>query len=192
MRRTLLALVVLTGSALAARALVACASDDASVTGGDTDASTPRGDDGGASREDGGGTTEDGGTTKSDGAVAKDCPGTTPQSQPGETCVGFGPSADSCKNACGRSYGYVCVDGGPPGFTDCVRVSSSFLGETYCCTEDTCVAQPDQDKECSGVAGKPHRYQCPAGDDGGTVTPAAGCQEKGSGGSSAEKFYCCP
>ncbi len=192
--RIAFALVALTSFALGGHALLACASDDDDALGSVTpegDASTTKPDGGSVTPEDAGTEPSDA-STKPDSPYTKDCPGTTPQTQPGETCIGFGKSGSTCDKACGRAYGYVCVDGGPPGFSDCVRVSSSFLGESYCCTENKCVAQPDQDKECTGVAGMPHRYQCPIGDDGGALAPPAGCQEKGSGGSSAEKFYCCP
>jgi hypothetical protein len=65
-------------------------------------------------------------------------------------------------------------------------------GQTYCCSKNDCVAQPDQDSMCSGSAGKPHRFQCPPDGKGGNVAPPAGCKESGSGATAVEKFYCCP
>lgn len=111
---------------------------------------------------------------------------------PGETCVGFGAKAQTCDPSCGQSYGYVCFEGAPPGFAGCRRVSDSVLGQTYCCPDNACVAQPDQDAMCNGTAGKPHRFQCPPNGSGGNVAPPAGCTEVGSGGSEVEQFYCCP
>lgn len=190
-RRASLTLATLTALALTGRTLLACATDDDDALGGvaasGEDGGTSSGKDGGAAA------TEDSATpAAADGEAPSTCPGTTTATQKGETCIGFGKTGSTCANACGRAYGFVCVNGGPPGFSDCVRVSASSFGESYCCTENRCVAQPDQDKECTGVSGKPHRYQCPVADDGGPLTPPAGCTEKGSGGSSAEKFYCCP
>jgi hypothetical protein len=186
--------------ALAGRFVLACATNDEDVVD-----ATPTGTDGGSANAgkdagdgevdagDAGPVTRDAASPPKDaGPYAKDCPGTKPQTQGGETCVGFGSTGSTCAKACGRPYGFVCVDGGPPGFTDCVRVSTSFLGDTYCCTENACVAMPDRNADCNGVAGKPKRYQCPVGDDGGAQAAPAGCTEKGSGASSAEKFYCCP
>jgi hypothetical protein len=121
------------------------------------------------------------------------CP--TPRTMPatGETCTGFGKESP-CEPACGLpAYGYVCFNGGPPGFNGCVQVRSSSLGETYCCPHNDCVAEPDQDKQCSGVSGKPHLYQCPPSDvDGGAVAPPSGsCASKSIGGS-RYAYYCCP
>jgi hypothetical protein len=109
----------------------------------------------------------------------------------GETCVGFGKGTP-CDTACGLpQYGYVCFSGGPPGFAGCVQASSSAFGETYCCPDNKCVAQPDQDAMCTNGA-KPHRYQCPPNGSGGNVAPPAGCTETGSGTTPIERFYCCP
>jgi|GEM_PF-1874605 len=111
----------------------------------------------------------------------------------GETCIGFGKKSP-CDPACGLpEYGYVCFNGGPPGFAGCLQTQASAFGETYCCPSNACVPQPDQDGMCAAVAGKPHRYQCPPkGPDAGNVDPPAGCVESGSGASEVEKFYCCP
>jgi hypothetical protein len=161
--------------------------------------------DGAASIDDGGSAAEggfDGGggaDAARDAAIAGDgggdagaCP--TPVVKPGtgETCVGFG-TGDPCKTACGLpAFGYVCFNGGPPSFAGCVQASStSAFGDTYCCPDDKCVAQPDQDAMCK-TAGKPHRFQCPPDGAGGTVAPASGCVQSGSGGSALEHFYCCP
>lgn len=182
--------------ALAGRAVLACATDDPAsglVLASDDDAGTPTKKDASVEEPTEDATppqTKDGGA-KDSGPYQKDCPGTTAQTRAGETCVGFGDDA-KCASACGRPYGFVCFDGGPPAFTDCARVSSTFLGDTYCCTENKCVLQPDRGGDCAGVAGKPNRYQCPPGTDGGPVTASAGCVEKGSGGSKLERFYCCP
>ena len=110
----------------------------------------------------------------------------------GETCVGYGTS-ESCPEGCGQPYGYVCFDGPPPGFTGCreTRVHA-LLGNNYCCPDNDCVAQPDQNAMCSGVAGKPKRYQCPPASGGGNVAPPSGCEEHGSGATNVEKYYCCP
>lgn len=192
--RARLTLASLTALTLAGRALLACA----------TDANDPLGS-GGPSADDAGTKTpgkegadasapasDDASPSASDANAPSTCPGTTAATQKGETCIGFGKTGSTCANACGRAYGFVCVGGGPPGFEGCVQVSTSSFGESYCCAENKCVAQPDQDKECVSVSGKPHRYQCPIAEDGGPLTPPSGCTEKGSGGSSAEKFYCCP
>jgi hypothetical protein len=124
------------------------------------------------------------------------CPATKVVAAAGETCVGFGKHPDPCDTACGiPAYGYACFEGSPPGFTGCVQArDNGILGETYCCPDNACVAQPDQDGMCAGVegGGKPKRYQCPPNDSGGNVAPPAGCVEHNSGGSPVEKFYCCP
>ncbi len=110
----------------------------------------------------------------------------------GETCIGFGKGTP-CDPACGLGeYGYVCINGGPPGFTGCIQASSTgSFGDTYCCPKNECVPQPDQDSKCSG-AGKPHRYQCPPDGTGKPVAPPPGCGDAGGGGSAVETFYCCP
>ncbi|MBS2014126.1 MAG: hypothetical protein JST00_14645 [Deltaproteobacteria bacterium] len=162
----------------------------------------------------GGGGEADGATSGKDGATGTDagdagvdaakdaapvdgsseggaCPQGVTKPATGETCVGFGKKSP-CNAACGE-YGFVCFNGGPPAFTGCLQLSATAFGETYCCTQNKCVAQPDQDAMCAGVAGKPHRYQCPPDDTGTTnVAPPAGCVENGSGGTNLEKFYCCP
>jgi hypothetical protein len=89
-------------------------------------------------------------------------------------------------------YGYVCFNGSPPGIAGCKLASSTgSFGDTYCCTENKCVAEPDQDKECKAPS-PPHRYQCPPDGNGGSVAPPAGCADGGGGGSAVERFYCCP
>ena len=132
---------------------------------------------------------QDAGADAADGS----CPPTKVVPDAGETCIGFGKKADPCDPACGLpAYGYVCFGGQPPGFAGCVQARASSLGETYCCPENKCVAQPDQDGMCAAVQGKPHRYQCPPLEGGGNAAPPAGCTESGSGGTELEKFYCCP
>ena len=109
----------------------------------------------------------------------------------GETCIGFARGAPCGANGF-ADYGYVCFNGSPPGIAGCkLATSTGSFGDTYCCTENKCVAQPDQDKECK-AAGTPHRYQCPPQGDGGAVAPPAGCADGGSGGSAVEHFSCCP
>lgn len=119
--------------------------------------------------------------------------GTKVAPQTGETCVGFGTGAPCGDPACGTpAYGYVCFNGGPPGLAGCVQTTSSSFGETYCCPELRCVAQPDQDTACSATPATPHRRQCPPDGDGGNVAPPAGCVDGGAGGSALENFFCCP
>jgi hypothetical protein len=126
-----------------------------------------------------------------DSAIDANCPMGKILPATGETCVGFGKKTP-CDPACGLpEYGYVCFNGGPPSFAGCVQASSTAFGETYCCPENKCVAQPDQDAMCTNGA-KPHRYQCPPNGSGGNVAPPAGCTETGSGGTPLERFYCCP
>jgi hypothetical protein len=168
----------------------ACNTDTASTE--DAGGPLPEGstDDSGGSDAGGKSDVAEGGT-KNDGGGGEGgaCTGTVKPAT-GETCVGFGKK-DPCNVACGE-YGYVCFNGGPPGFTGCYQMSASAFGETYCCPENKCVAMPDQNAMCSGVAGKPNRYQCPPDGAGGNVAAPAGCQETGSGGTELEKFYCCP
>ena len=106
----------------------------------------------------------------------------------GETCIGFAKGTPCGANGFG-DYGYVCFNGSPPGIAGCKLASSTgSFGDTYCCSENKCVAQPDQDKECK-TAGAPHRFQCPPNGDAGPVMAPAGCI---SAGSAVENFYCCP
>jgi hypothetical protein len=124
----------------------------------------------------------------SEDASSSACPQGKSTADAGETCTGFG-KGDPCTPECGL-YGYVCFNGGPPGFTGCLRVSSTSFGDTYCCAENKCVAEPDQDSHCAGAAGKPHLYQCPPdGTDGGSVAPPAGCATTTPLGPYA--YYCC-
>ena len=154
--------------------------------------------DGGAATAEGGNAADDDAAIDSalanDGGGAGDgaCPATKVEPSTGETCVGFG-AGTGCDTACGLpKYGYVCFNGGPPGFAGCVQASSTGgFGDTYCCPDDRCVPQPDQDKECA-TAGQPHRYQCPPDGNGGNVAPPSGCADGGVGGSALEHFYCCP
>lgn len=167
-------------------AIEGCSSD--STTGGAADdagvaADGPGSKTDGAADDDG--SASDGGTdaptdAKTDGGNAGK----------GETCIGFAKGSP-CGAGGLPDYGYVCFNGSPPGIAGCTLASSSAFGETYCCTENKCVAQPDQDKTCTG--GKPpHRYQCPPeGDAGATVAPASGCVSAGGGGG-LEAFFCCP
>lgn len=168
----------------------ACNTD--TVAGEDGGGPLPEGSTGGdsATSDDGGGRDVASDTAKSDGgSEGGACTGTVKPAT-GETCVGFGKK-DPCNVACGE-YGYVCFNGGPPGFTGCYQMSASAFGETYCCAQNKCVAEPDQDGMCAAVAGKPHRYQCPPDGTGSNVAPPPGCQETGSGGTELEKFFCCP
>lgn len=170
---------------LAVAAFAACSSEESSSTttpgtdAGGTDAKPAPGD-ASTGGEGGGGKTIDGGDAGGDAATTS-----------GETCIGYG-KGESCEGGV-PPYGYVCFGGPPPGFTGCVETrTSASLGNNYCCPTNDCVAQPDQDKQCNGVSGKPHRFQCPPAGDGGTVAPPSGCVEHASGGSALEKFYCCP
>lgn len=187
----LLALTLTAGGA--ALAIDGCGSD-AAVGGGSTaDASsgseTGTGEDGSVASDAG----TDATTTLPDSAAFDaSCPKGKAVPSTGETCIGFGKGSP-CDTACGLpAYGFVCFNGGPPGFTGCIQASStSSFGETYCCPDNKCVPQPDQDKECKS-AGTPHRYQCPPDGMGGSVAPPAGCADAGAGGSAVERFYCCP
>jgi hypothetical protein len=154
-------------------------------------------DDGGTAREGGsdGGASDasrDAPTGGDGGGDGGACPTPIVKPSTGETCVGFG-AGDPCKTACVLpSFGYVCFNGGPPGFAGCVQASSTgSFGDTYCCPDDKCVPQPDQDSKCT-TAGKSQRFQCPPDGDGGTVAPASGCVDGGFGGSALEHFFCCP
>lgn len=174
----LLAVVVAgSGAALLTAVAIGCSSDDAGGTTGSVDSGEPR---------DAAAATTDGATILPDAAALDAaCPKTKVAPPTGETCIGFGKGTP-CDPACGLpEYGYVCLNGGPPGFAGCVQASASSVGETYCCPDDKCVPQPDQDTKCTG--GAPHRYQCPP-----NVMPQAGCGDGGSGGSAVERFYCCP
>jgi hypothetical protein len=102
----------------------------------------------------------------------------------GETCTGFG-TGDPCGANGLPTYGYVCVGGHPPGFTDCVKASDSSLGQTWCCPKNDCVAEPDQDQKCT-IAGLPHLFQCPPG-----ATLADGCAKRTLTGSPYD-YACCP
>ena len=156
-------------------------SADSGGGGGNSDGGGNVDTDGGAAKGDsGGGGNDGGGGSCAAGKVIDDA---------GETCVGFG-QADPCTAACGL-YGYRCFGGHPPGFASCLQLNASaILGETYCCPKNDCVAEPDQDKQCNGFAGKPHRFQCPP-TDAGWATPAAGCVDAGAAGP-LEHFFCCP
>lgn len=191
--RPFLALTSLLCLALAGRGLAACAGDDDDVLGagsddgGGTTADAERSD--GSTEEEGdAGRTPDA-AKKPDSPFTEECPGKPKATHPGETCIGFGSKGSSCNDACGRPYGYVCVDGGPPGFPSCVRASASSLGETYCCTTNECVAQPDRDSVCNGASGKPHSYACPPHDDGGTASKP-GCEQKSD--ELGVPLFCCP
>jgi hypothetical protein len=110
----------------------------------------------------------------------------------GETCIGHGKGS-SCDPACGQPYGYLCVDGPPPGFSGCRETQTSALGNSYCCPKNECVAEPDQNGVCADAdAGKTKRFQCPPDESGGHVAPPSGCVEHNSGPTELEKFYCCP
>jgi hypothetical protein len=165
-----------------------CSSDApvAAGTGNAAEAGAGNGDAGDAALANETGATDAGATVDAACAATKVLPST------GETCVGFG-AGTGCDTTCGLpKYGYVCFNGGPPGFAGCVQASSTgSFGDTYCCPDNKCVPQPDQDKQCTS-AGKPHRYQCPPDGASGNVTPPSGCADGGLGGSALEHFYCCP
>jgi hypothetical protein len=135
----------------------------------------------------------DGNGLDADGESAIDADGAREggASGQGESCVGFAQGTP-----CGASglpaYGYVCVHGSPPGIAGCVLASSAgSFGDTWCCNENLCVAQPDQDGACVD-AGVPHRFQGPPSGDAGWVAAPAACVAASGGGSALEKFYCCP
>lgn len=122
-----------------------------------------------------------------DGAPAVD----SGPSSTGETCIGFAKGTP-CGSGGLPDYGYVCFGGSPPGIAGCVLGSSTgSFGDTWCCTENKCVAQPDRDKECT-APGTPHRYQCPPQGDAGNTPPPLGCADGGTGASALERYYCCP
>lgn len=101
-------------------------------------------------------------------------------------------SMECAQAGCGR-YGFLCVNGGPPGIAGCTEKSASAFGNSYCCPTNPCVAQPDQNGACGDAgAGKTKRFQCPPLEGGGHSTPPSGCVEHVSGGTQLEKFYCCP
>jgi hypothetical protein len=188
-----LALLVATFTAGAgALAIDGCGSDGTVAGGATSDApsSSEAGTEGDSSTGSDAGS--DAPTTLPDGAAFDaSCPKGKVLPSTGETCIGFGKGSP-CDTACGLpAYGFVCFNGGPPGFAGCVQASSSSFGESYCCPDNRCVPQPDQDKECK-AAGTPHRYQCPPDGMGGSVAPPAGCADAGGGGSAVERFYCCP
>jgi hypothetical protein len=172
-------------------AIDGCGSDSGAVDGGATsDAPSAKE----ASSDDSGSGGNDSSTTPPDGGGGDGgCPPGKVVPDKGETCIGFGKGTPcGSAGACGLpAYGYVCLNGGPPGFMGCVQASSTSFGETYCCPDNRCVPQPDQDKQCK-TAGKTHRYQCPPDGNGGSVAPPAGCEDGGAGGSAVERFYCCP
>jgi hypothetical protein len=190
-----LALTLTTAGAFAL-AVDGCGSDSGDVEPGPT-SDAPSGREGSAG-EDGASPGSDGGT---DAPIAADaeagaveagsCSKGQVRPATGETCVGYGKGTP-CNAECGE-YGYVCFEnGGPPGFAGCLLINDNGqFGQTYCCTENKCVAQPDQDGMCT-TAGKTHRYQCPPDGNGGSVAPPAGCVDGGSGGTALERFYCCP
>lgn len=198
MRSLRLALVSITSCGLLGASLAlclsadGCSSDSTTAAGSSPDASstTPTTPPDSAPADDAAGDS----STTSDGGATRDaaCPATKVVPRTGETCVGFG-AGTGCDTTCGLpAYGYVCFNGGPPGFAGCVQASSTgSFGDTYCCPENKCVPQPDQDKQCS-TAGKPHRYQCPPDGAGGNVAPPSGCADGGSGATALERFYCCP
>ena len=108
----------------------------------------------------------------------------------GETCIGYG-AGETCADVAEKPYGYICVNGAPPGITGCTLKSASSLGDSWCCSENACVEQIDQSAACDGVTGKPHRVQCPP-TESGHATPPPDCEEHQSGETDLEKFYCCP
>lgn len=180
--------LLLASFALASMAVVVegCGADSADPVAGDGSTTDSPGSQPDGSTPDDDGSTGDGGTDSAvDGAVDSGANGK------GETCIGFAKGTPCGANGF-ADYGYVCFNGSPPGIAGCkLATSTGSFGDTYCCTENKCVAQPDQDKECK-AAGTPHRYQCPPEGDAGSVAPSAGCLAAGAGGSALEHFYCCP
>jgi hypothetical protein len=200
MRLSRLSLFVLPCAAIGFAAIVleACADDDTTGATGTPEAGTSSGNDATTSRSDGGNQQEDDSGSSGDGGTKQDgssqtC-GPNNATKNGETCIGFGPKPETCDAGCNPN-GYVCFGGGPPGFTNCheIRVSA-IVGNTYCCSENKCVAEPDQDQQCLDAgAGKTHRFQCPPNENGsGNVAPPNGCVEHKSGTTAVEKFFCCP
>ena len=171
-----------------ALAIDGCASDTPDPVGDPgSDAASPGKETGTSDKDSGGEPIADGGT---DSALPEQ-DAEAGASTTGETCIGFGKGTP-CGTATFPDYGYVCFNGSPPGIAGCKLASSTgSFGDTYCCTENKCVAQPDQDKECK-TAGAPRRFQCPPNGDAGPVMAPAGCISAGSGGSAVENFYCCP
>lgn len=187
-----LLVLLLTASSAGGLTLVidGCGSDTGAVGGGAT-SDAPSSEGGGAASGDGGASSDSSTTLPDASALDASCAQGKVVPDKGETCTGFGKGT-GCDTACGLpAYGYVCFNGGPPGFTGCVQASSSPLGETYCCPDNKCVPQPDQDKSCT-TAGKTHRFQCPPDGTGGNVAPPAGCVDGGAGSSALELYYCCP
>lgn len=166
-----------------------CGTDSTSTTNGSSDGGDEATTDGAAAEDSASET-----STELPDAAGLDasCPKGKVLPATGETCIGFGKGTP-CDPACGLGeYGYVCLNGGPPGFTGCVQASSTGgFGDTYCCPKNECVPQPDQDSKCTSSA-KPHRYQCPPDGAGNPVAPPAGCTAAGTGGSKVEAFFCCP
>lgn len=169
---------------------------DAADAGGTRDSGSRReaGTGGSGGAEDAG-DDEDGGKDARDAGSTKDaatCPFNTQFSSNGETCVGFGVSAECEQAGCGR-YGYVCFGGGPPNITGCSEKSTGAYGNSYCCPTNECVAQPDQNAQCNDApAGLRKRYQCPPNGIGGHVAPPTGCVEHKSGETAVERMFCCP
>jgi hypothetical protein len=185
--RLLLTFAAATGAMGSSAALDGCSSDDATpgAADGATGSDTARPGDDAASEGD---------AAVADAAsdARTDAGGDGGNEGKGETCIGFAKGTPCGANGFG-DYGYVCFGGSPPGIVGCKLASSTgSFGDTYCCTENKCVAQPDQDKECKAKAGTPHRFQCPPDGDAGPVAAPAGCVSAGGGGSAVENFYCCP
>jgi hypothetical protein len=182
--QTLAVLLASFATASVAVVIDGCGSDSANPVAADgSTADSPGAKPDGATDDDG--AASDGGT---DSAV--DAPVDSGANGTGETCIGFAKGTPCGANGL-PDYGYVCFNGSPPGIAGCKIASSSGFGDTWCCTENKCVAQPDQDKECK-AGSPPHRYQCPPEGDAGNVPPPAGCADGGPGGSPLERFYCCP
>jgi hypothetical protein len=186
-RSTVLALLLVCSAlGLATSVLDGCASET-NDSGGGAASDAPATEDATAARDDASGTSD---ATSTIDAKADAGDAGTSQGK-GETCIGFAKGTP-CGAGGLPDYGYVCFNGSPPGLAGCVLATSAgSFGDTYCCTENTCVAQPDQDKECK-APGTPHRYQCPPNGAGGSVAPPVGCADAGAGGTALERFYCCP
>lgn len=191
--RVLVLVVSATCAGSSALFIDGCGSDSGDVATGPT-SDAPSGKEGGDEQTDASAAAKDGGADGSStdaGADAGSCSKGKVRPATGETCVGYGKGSP-CSAECGE-YGYVCFqNGGPPGFAGCLLINDNGqFGQTYCCTENKCVAQPDEDGKCT-TPGKTHRYQCPPDGNGGHVAPPAGCADGGAGDTALERFYCCP
>lgn len=200
MRARSLVLVVLTSALGASLTIGACASDTSS---GEDDASAPAPSsstgDSAAPRD--GATTSDAATSedasRADGATTSDASfdaaacgdGGSTSFPPGDTCAPFGEGTP-CGGGCFPTYGYVCLNGGPPNIGSCVQARSSTLGGTYCCPTLACVRSSFEDTKCAGKPGKPRYYACPVDAQKNLrATPPGACEEVTG---PEYRFFCCP